>query len=215
MTRSMAKLDKSKEQSSLVQAVLTLDDYFSELTRLSGRIGEMELKSDSDFEQFQRLMNLFAESGEGITEMVVSLSTALNEARSKAEAAAKIVGERAEEFQAEKAARQKKMDEFRILGEKVNAVTSSLNDLKRPEGVEATEEDRAKISARLTEVVAQLQPLIEEAQNLKNEARDSRMKSLEQNAHSLSQSLLSIGQKLSGFQQSQANLPSSNQQNLH
>lgn len=197
----MAKLDRSREQSTLVQAVLSLDDYFSELTRLSGRISELPLESDSDFEQFQRLMNLFAESGEGITEMVTSLSSALNEARSKAEAAAKIVGDRAEEFQAVKAERQKKMDEFRVLGEKVNAVTSSLNDLKRPEGVEATEEDRVKIATRLTDVVAQLQPLIEEAQQLKNQARDSKMKSLEQNAHSLSQSLLSIGQKLSTFQQ--------------
>jgi chromosome segregation ATPase len=194
---------KNKDLSPLVQTVIALDGYFSELSRLGARIEETELKSDSDFEQMQRLMNLFAECGQGVSDEVVALSTALNEARTQAEAAAQKVGARAEQFQALQSERQKKMEAFRRLGEKVQAITLSLGDLKRPEGTPASETDRAKISARLSELDAELNPLIEEAQAIKTEAQGSRMKHLEQSAHSLSQSLTSMRQKIGSFQQAQ------------
>lgn len=202
----MPKLNKN-ELSPLVQAVLALDESFSELTRLSEKLDETELKSESDLEQVQRLMNLFAEVGQNVSEQVLTLSATLNDARGMAEAAAQKVSARAEQFQAVQTERQKKMEEFRLLGEKVHALTASLSDLKRPEGEYVSDEERARMSMRLSQVELELRSLIEGAQGLKVEAQASKMKKLEQGAHSLSQSLLSVSQKLHTFQQQAGQSP--------
>lgn len=192
-------VSKLKSQSPLVQAVLALDHQFSELERLSAKIEETQMKTDSDFEQLQHLMGRFAECGTTITSEVVNLSTALNDARANAEASAQKVGARAEQLQSWQGERQKKMAAFQNLGEKVRALTASLQDLRRPEGVPATDEDRAKIAQRLAELESQLAPLIEEAETIKNEAQGSRMRELETGAHALGQSLQAMSKKLSSL----------------
>lgn len=197
----MSILNKIKDASALVRSVVTLDDYFSELVRLSAKIEEMDMKSDFDFEQIQKLLNRFAECGQNVSNEVMAMSAALNEARGRAEAAAKIVGLKAAEFQESQSTRQGKMEQFRLLGEKVNALNASLIDLKRPEGVAPTEEELSEISLRLSRFQDQLNPLIVEAETLKNEAQALKMKILEQGADSLRQSLLAVSQKLMSYQQ--------------
>ncbi len=91
------------------------------------------------------------------------------------------------------------MEKFRSLGEKVRELTFSLNDLKRPEGMALSEQDRVELGVRLTAFEIKLQPLIEEAQVLRTEGREAKIKSLEQGADSLVQSLSAIGQKLHHF----------------
>lgn len=191
--------NKIKNPSPLVETVLKLDNYLSEIVRLGEKIEGMELKNDFDFEQAQKLMNHFTQCGQGVAEEVLLLSQHLNEARSKAEAAAVIVSARAEQLQARQDNHQQKMTDFRALGEKVRDLTMSLNDLKRPDGDELTDEDRAHLSMRLSDFQMQLQPLIAEALKLKQEAQDSRLKTLEQGADSLVQSLSAIGRRLEAF----------------
>lgn len=195
--------NKIKDPSPLVEAVLHLDSYLSEIVRLGDKIQAMDLKSDFDFEQAQKLMNRFTECGEGVSEQVMRLSATLNEARAKAEVAASMVSERAELLAARQNEHQQKMQDFRSLGDKVRTLTLSLNDLKRPEGEMPSEEERAKISMRLTEFEMQLQPLIEEARNLRKEAQTSRIKALEQGADSLVQSLSAISKRLETFKNSE------------
>ena len=195
--------NSNKEQSPLVESVLALDTYFSELNRLSAKIEETDMKTDFDLEQMQKLMTHFAECGQNVSREVVAMSQALQEARAKAEASAALVSQRAEELHSIQSDRQKKMDAFRSLGEKVHTLTASLNELKKPEGETITEEDKAKIASRLSEFEAELNPLIDEAQSLKEEAQSSRMKFLEQGADSLRQSLLAVRQKLNSYQQAQ------------
>lgn len=194
---------KIKSQSPLVQTVLALDHQFAELERLSRKISECEMKSDSDFEQLQHLMGRFSECGNAISGEVVQLSQALNEARASAEAAAQKVGARAEQLQAWQGERQKKMLAFHQLGEKVKGLTSSLQELRRPEGVPATDEDRARITKRLSELEAELAPLIAEAQAIKDDASKSRMRELETGAHALGQSLQAMSKKLGSLQSGQ------------
>jgi len=191
--------NKIKNPSPLVQAVLNLDNYLSEIVRLGAKIESMDLKSDFDYEQAQRLMNRFAECGHGVSEEVVQLSATLTDARAQAEAAAQIVAARAELLQARQDVHQKKMDDFRTLGEKVRELTLSLNDLKRSEGETLTEQDQAQVSVRLGDFQTKLQPLILEAQTLRKEAQGSKLKTLEQGADSLVQSLSAIGRKLETF----------------
>ena len=185
-----------KNPSPLVETVLKLDNYLSEIVRLGEKIESMDLKTDFDFEQAQKLMNHFTQCGQGVAEEVVQLSANLNEARAKAELAAQVVSARAELIQARQNDHQQKMADFRALGDKVRDLTLSLNDLKRPEGEELTDDDRAHLSMRLTDFQVQLQPLIAEAMKLKTEAQTSRLKTLEQGADSLVQSLSAIGRRL-------------------
>lgn len=185
-----------KNPSPLVQAVLNLDAYMLELVRLGDKISEMELRSEFDFEQAQKLMNRFTQCGQGVADGVIQLSTSLNEARTLAEAAAHRVSMRAEQLQSRKNEEQAKMEQLRALTEKVKELTASLNEEKRPENTPYTPEEKARISVRLAQFEIQLHPLIQEARDLKLEAQGSKMKILEQSADSLEQSLSAISKKL-------------------
>ena len=195
--------DNKKEQSPLVKAVLALDSYFGDLDRLGAKINDLELKSEFDFEQAERMMTRFAECGQGVADEMIKLSTFLNEARVRAEKSAEGVAARADILRAHNSNRQKLLERFRILGEKVREHSEGLARLRRPEGQVISEEERARVSASLADFGSQLRPLIEEAQELRKAAQVSRMKNLEQNADSLTQTLLAIRDKLSSL-----NLPS-------
>jgi hypothetical protein len=190
---------KIKDPSPLVESVLVLDSYLSEIVRLGDKIQNMDLKSDFDFEQAQKLMNRFAECGQGVSDQVVRLSQELTTARAAAEKAAGVVAERSTILENRHNLQQQKMQDFRILGEKVAALTVSLNDLKRPEGSTLSDEDRVTLSARLTEFDSQLEPLIQEAKDLRTSAQEAKIKALEQSTESLVQRLTSVRKHLETF----------------
>lgn|GEM_PF-2145804 len=195
----MSESNKIKDVSPLVQSVLTLAGHFAELDRLSARIEEMELKSEFDFTQVRRLMTRFSETAEAVSTDVIDLSSQLNNSRAQAEAAAAIVAAKAEAVQARQSEQDEKLMAFKNLAEKVNALGQEMKELRRPEGEVLSEDDRTKLTFRLSELDLQLQPLIEEARVLKKEAQSSKMKVLEQNAESLTQSLMAVSQKLAAF----------------
>ena len=188
-------MQKLKEKSPLVLSVQALDEYFSELLHLSGRIEALTLETDSDIEQMQRLLGHFNRCGQDIAEQIVAMSTALNDSRAKAEAASQLVSQRAEELERRETERQKKLEEFRLLTEKVHTLNASLKEMGQNEP--------EAISKKLSEVSMELHPLIDAAQAIRMDARKSKMKTLEQNAESLGQSLVSVSQRLSAFQTSQ------------
>lgn len=192
----MNKLNKNKELSPLAQAVLKLDNHFSELERLSANISETELKSEFEVNQMRKLMSLFGEHGEAVGVEIVELANQLNEARTRAEAAARVVAEKAEELKNHQEKQNRNMEAFHNLAAKVQGLNEQLMGLKKPEGEALTEEERVQLAARLSELDLKLQPLIEEAMNLKHTAHDSKMKNLEQNADSLTQSLRAVSQKI-------------------
>jgi chromosome segregation ATPase len=187
----------NKEYSPLVQSVMALDEYFSEIERVGNKITTMDLKSEFDFEQARRLISRFAECGEGVSSEVMRLSTYLGEARVKADTLAKGVAERAEMLNSRNSDARSKMAEFRALGEKVRALSLEMAQLRRPEGEVLSAEDRENLSVSLGALESRLEPLIEQASRLRQEAHISKMKVLEQNADSLTQTLQSIRQKLS------------------
>ncbi|WP_413289206.1 hypothetical protein [Bdellovibrio sp. HCB337] len=187
---------KIKNPSSLVEAIVKLDNYFSEMVRLGQKIDTMDLKSDFDFEQAERLIKLFAECGEGVSEEVINMSNALTELRAQAEAAASLVAIRAEQLQARKTEQAQKMEEFRMLGEKVRELTLSLSSFRIQEGQPLSIEEKARLAGRLEEFESRLRPLIDEANNLRREGQSAKMRILEQNADSLGQSLQAVSQKI-------------------
>jgi chromosome segregation ATPase len=182
--------NKVKGDSPLVKSVLALDNYLAELERVGTRINSTDMTSDFDFEYIQKLMARFAECGQGISDEVTNLSTQLRQAQARAEDIARGVSRQAELLKIRREEQDRKLEEFRVLGEKVrdlNAVISGFRD------------DRAKLKSNLSSVESQLRVLIEELQKVRTSARDSRMKALEKNAESLAQSLETARKKLGGL----------------
>ncbi len=187
---------KFKDASPLVKAVLTLDDHFQNLVRLSEKIEENDLKTDGDIEQARKLMGHFAQVGEGIAAGVAELSTRLNEARNAAEAAANKVSAKADIIQGRQGEEAQKAEVFRALAEKVGTLNQSLMAVKPVTGDVVTEEDRQKTMAAFNDIESRLQPLIDEANSLRDDAQKLKMKALEQQASSLAAHLVNVKEKI-------------------
>jgi len=186
--------NKTKRDSPLVSAVLALQDYLSELERIGQKINAEDLTRDVDLEYIQKLMNRFAECGDGISREVTNLSTHLQEAQVRAQAVAQGVSRQAEAFNNRKVEHNEKLEQFRLLGEKVHAVNAAISQFARPQ--QLTEERRTALAASIPGLENQLTSLIEESQALRNSARSSRMRELEKKAESLAQSLQAVRAKL-------------------
>lgn len=181
--------NKAKQDSPLVKSVVALDNYLTELERVGTKINTTNMASDVDIEYIQKLMSRFAECGQSISEEVTNLATQLREAQARAEAVAQGVSKQAEHLKIRRNAEDEKLEEFRILGEKVRDLNKVIGGFR---------DDRAKLKAYLPAVESQLGVLIEALQKLRTSARDSRMKELEKNAESLTQSLQAARKRLQG-----------------
>jgi hypothetical protein len=188
-----------KNPSPLVQAVLALDEHFADLNRLASRIDEIDMKSNFDFEQSERLIRHFAETGNEITHDISRFVAVLNEARAQAEAAATKVAEKADFLKGRKDDVQEKLSRFQVLSDKVSLLNESLLQFKRPEGEALSDQDRMELKSRLGEIAGELQGLIDEAEALKNVGTESKIRTLEQNADAMRQSLMAVRQKISGL----------------
>ena len=188
--------NKAKRDSPLVKSVLALDNYLAELERIGTKINSADMTSDVDVEFIQKLMTRFAECGQGISEEVTNLSAQLQEAQARAEAVAKGVSSQAALLNVRRNEQNEKLEQFRILGEKVRDLNAAISQFRPPHGDGMTAEDRAKLTSHIPAFEAQLTTLIEELQTLRESARNSRMRALEKNAESLVQTLQVVRKKL-------------------
>ena len=183
------------ESSSLVKAVVALDNYLTELERVGTKINSADMTSDFDVEYIQKLMTRFAECGQGVSEEVTKLSLHLHEARARAEAVAQGVSSQAELFNNRRNEQNEKWEQFRVLGERVRELNAAIGEFRSAKGHGLTPEERSKLSAEVPAFDAQLAALIHELQDLRKSARDSRMRSLEKNVESLIQTLQAVQTK--------------------
>jgi hypothetical protein len=188
--------NKAKRDSPLVIAVLALQNHLTELERVGAKINSADLSSEIDVEYIQKLMTRFAECGQGISEEVNNLSTHLREATLRAEGVAQGVSRQAEAFAARRKEQDEKLEQFRLLGERVGAINAAISIFRPPPGQGLTDEDRAALATSVPELEGQLAALIGELQDMRNSARTARMRGLEKNAESLSQSLQAAQVKL-------------------
>jgi hypothetical protein len=188
--------DKINRESALVRSVLALDTFLSELERIGRKITSADLSGDFDVEYVQKLMSRFAECGEAISEEVPKLSQHLQEAQTRAQAVARGVSQQADLFNVRRNEYNRKLEEFRLLGDRVRELNAAIVRFRPANRDPLTDEHRAKLRADLAGFDVQLTGLIDELQDLRNSARDSRMKSLEKNAESLAQTLQAARKKL-------------------
>src|SRR5258708_4911308 len=159
--------NKAKRDSPLVKSVLALDNYLAELERIGTKINSTDMKSDFDIEYIHKLMTRFAECGQSVSDEVTNLSTQLREAQARAEAVAQGVTSQAELLNIRRNEQNQKLEEFRILGEKVLVLNNAISQFRRPHGHGLTSEDRAKLTSNIPAFESQLAQLIEELQNLR------------------------------------------------
>ena len=119
----------------------------------------------------------------------------------RAESVAEAVSRQAELFKIRRNEEKEKLEQFRVLGEKVRELTAAISSFRPADGKHLSGEDRAKLRSNVPGLEAQLVSLIEELQNLRKSARDSRMKALEKNAESLAQTLEAVRKKLGDLPQ--------------
>lgn len=193
-----------KNPSPLVLAVLTLDAHYADLKRLAERIEAIELKSNFDFDQSEKLMAHYAETGHAISQDITQFVQVLNETRAEAEAAAATVAAKAEQLELRKNDVNEKMNRFHALSAKVTELNESLTDFRRQGGEEYSDTERELLKGRLSEIASHLDGLIAEADQLKDLGRESKIKILEQNADSMRQALTAVGKKISGIVMNQS-----------
>jgi chromosome segregation ATPase len=188
--------NKINRDSPLVKTVLALDNYLTELERVGAKINSTDMTSDFDVEHMQKLMTRFAECGHAVSEEVTNLSRQLHEARTRAEAVATGVSGQAESLNKRRIEQNDKVEEFRILTEKVRDLNTVMSHFQRPHGQSVTPEDRATLSSEIAAFETQLAGVIEELQDFRKSARTAHMRSLEKNAESLAQALQGVQKKL-------------------
>jgi chromosome segregation ATPase len=179
--------DKSRQQSPLVKSVLALDNYLSELERVGTKINSIDMKSDFDLDYVQKLLTRFAECGQGVTQEVSNLSTQLQESQTRAESIAHAVSRQADLFNVRRSEHNERLEEFRILGDKVRDLNTTISNLRN---------DREQLISNLPDFETQLSSLIEDLEKLRSSAKDSRMRALEKNAESLVQTLQVVRKRL-------------------
>jgi chromosome segregation ATPase len=187
---------KLNRDSPLVKSVLALDGYLAELERIGTKINSTDMTSNFDVEYIQKLMARFAECGQGVSGEVTNLSTQLQEAQTRAEAVAQGVSRQAELLDKRRNEQDEKLEEFRILGERVRELNSVISRFRRPDGEGLTEQDRAELKSSVPTFQTHLAVLIEQLQKLQKSAKELRMKTLEKNAESLVQTLQAVRKKL-------------------
>ncbi len=192
----MSESKTIKNPSLLVSTVLTLDEHFSELKRLSDRVAEMELKSNFDFEQTEKLIKHFAEVGQTISTDIALFVNALNEARAEAELAAQKVAVKTEQLKARKEDTQGNFLRFEALNQKVAGLNVTITQFRPSPDKTLSEEERTELKNKLGNVRGQLKLFIEEAEQLKEIGREAKIKVLEQNADSMRDTLIAVSKKI-------------------
>ena len=190
-------MPNKSNDSPLVKSVLALDEYLTELERVGTKITSTDLTSDFDVEHIQKLMTRFAECGQGITKEVSELSMRLHDAQVRAGAIAQGVSKQAELFKIRATEQNERLEQFRILGEKVRELNTVISRFRPAPGTDVSEKDRAEMMSSIPGIDAQLAALITELQTLRESARNSRMKALEKSVESLAQSLQAARERLS------------------
>src|SRR5262249_50373962 len=124
--------NKDKQQSPLVKSVLALDQHLSELDRVGGKINSTDMTADFDVVYVEKLMVRFAECGQGVSAEVANFSEQLQQAQVRAQAVAQGVSSQAELLNKRRAEQNTKLEEFRVLGEKVRELNAVISPYRRP-----------------------------------------------------------------------------------
>jgi|SRR5579883_2620621 len=185
-----------EDLSPFGRLALKLDNEFAELSRLSGQMSGVNIESDGGLDEAIRILNRVAKYGESLAATMDQFAGALQESRGKAEAATKLVAERAELIQKRRQRQDQLQDKLTGIREEVRMFGEGLSGLNQPAKGELSPEDKSRIAAELEKIEAPLVRFIEAVQALKAEAAGANFRRLERQADSMIDSLQASRRKI-------------------
>lgn len=168
-----------------------LDRELAELTREGGLITGVNLDSDGGLDEGIKILNRVAGHGQSVAEIMEEFAKALQDARDKAEAATKLVAERAQVIQARRQRQEELLERLTKVKEEITAAGANLVSMYKPENA-----DKARIAAELQRLQEPMAAFITSAQAIKAEAAAGNFKRLERQADSVIDSLQASLRKL-------------------
>jgi len=175
---------------------LKLDNELAELARAGEQIAEVNLESDGGLDDGLKILNRVAHYGQSVAGTMQEFSVAMQEARDKAEAATKLVAERAQVIKRRSLEQDELQQKLSHVKEEVRLAGAALSGFAMPPKGELSEEDKARIAAELEKVRAPMAGFVEAAQAIKAEAARANFKRLERQADSIIDSLQSSLRKI-------------------
>ncbi|MGE3973087.1 MAG: hypothetical protein AB7F59_01025 [Bdellovibrionales bacterium] len=166
---------------------LELDEYFSEIERLSSQINDASLDSDSDFQLAVKLLSRFTEKAMGLEQAVAQFAKTMEEMRESSGASIQAVAEKAQLIQKRKNETDALQEKLNALGIRVRDVVSGLAHVKNLGEMDA--EEKARLPEELKVIEAQIGGFIDEAQSIKEQAQKEKFKETSSSAESLQATL--------------------------
>ncbi|MBI3505020.1 MAG: hypothetical protein HY059_09280 [Proteobacteria bacterium] len=185
-----------EDLSPFGRLALKLDQEFAELERVSAPIARADLGTDAGLDDALKILNRVAECGDGIAGAMQQFAKALQDARDKAEAATKLVADRAPLVQKRIEERNALEGKLEKIKEALQSAGAGLAAAGKPANAALSEEDKRDIAAELARMQEPLARFAEAARAVKAEAARLNFKRLERQADSVIDSLEASRQKI-------------------
>jgi hypothetical protein len=187
---------RPEDLSPFGRLALRLDSQFAELVRAGEQMSKVTLDSDAGLDEGIRILNKVAQYGESLAATMQDFAQALQQSRDEAEAATKLVAERAQLIKSRKETQDALEAKLERVKEEVKAAGAQLSSAQQAGNGALSEEDRARIAAELQKLQAPMTRFIEAAQAIKAEAADGNFKRVERQAESMIDSLEASRRKI-------------------
>lgn len=188
---------RPEDLSPFGRLALRLDQEFAELARAGEQMARVDAESDAGLDEGLKILNRVAQRGQSLAGTMQQFSQALQEARDKAEAATRLVAQRAQLLK-ERRLRQDQLEErLSRIKDELKAAGAGLAAASKPLPGRPTEDDKRRIAAELQKVLEPLDGFIAAALAVKAEAGAGNFKRLERQADSIIDSLRASRLKLS------------------
>jgi chromosome segregation ATPase len=175
---------RSEDLSPFGRLAVELDTAFSEMTRMSGQIQRLDIDSESGLERAVKVLDLFARNGQAVAEGIQAFSKVLQEARSKSEAAAQSVMERAEAIRDRKQHQSDLRSRLASVESSVAAANAELSGFRQG-GKDLSGDKNTRIREQLERLSGDLKSFLDAAQAVKSDAARAKFKTIERDAQNL------------------------------
>lgn len=170
------------------RAALKADNELAELARLGEKMAKVDVESDGGLDEGIKILERVSKYGQAIAATMQDFASSLQDARDKAEAATRLVAERALVIQQRVKLKEQLEEKLAKLKDDLKTAGQSLSGFKAPKG-DLTEDDKKRVAAELERLEAPLIRFIEAAQAIKAECAAANFRQLERQAAAVVDSL--------------------------
>ena len=178
------------------RVAVKLSQELADLALAGEQIAGVNLHSDRGLDDGIKILNRVALSGESVAATMQEFAASLQEARDRADAAIKLVSERAQVIQQRRQQQDQLQEKLNQLKAAVKEAGASLACFAQPASGAPSEEDKRRIAVELERIQAPMTRFIEAAQTIKAEAARSNFTRLERQADSIIDSLNASRRKI-------------------